>query len=116
MIPRLSWPELIQHLEAVNNLPVHLFVRGALRPLTDVRRCGARVCAQAGSYELNALSSDAAATLWRAVKQMATGSHTDAAFGLVDDVVRPITGMWLIQPDGTSDERVVALICAPAVE
>jgi hypothetical protein len=114
MFRALSWPELIGHLEAVENLPVHLYVDGALRPLTDVRRCGTRVCAQAGSYELSALTADAAATLWRAVEQMATGRHTDAAFGIVDDIVAPITGMWLVQPDATSPSRIVALTCAIA--
>jgi hypothetical protein len=114
MTPTLRWPELIEHLKAVENLPVHLYVRGALRPLTDVRRCGKHVCAQAGSYELSALTSDAAATLWRAVEQMATGQHTDAAYGLIDDTIAPITGVWLIQPEATSAGRIVALTCAPA--
>jgi hypothetical protein len=112
MFPTISWPELVGHLELVDNLPVHLYVHGALRPLTDVRRCGARVCAQAGPYELSALTADAAATLWRAVEQMATGNHTDAAFGIVDDFVAPITGVWLLQRDETSAEKIIALTCA----
>ena len=114
MTTALRWPEVIEHLESVENLPVHLYVRGALRPLTDVRRYGWRVCAQAGSYELSALTTDAAATLWRAVEQMAIGNHTDAAYGLIDDVIAPITGMWVVQAQSICGERIVALTCAPA--
>ncbi len=108
----LNWPEVIGHLQTVDNLPVHLSIQGALRPLTDLRRCGSRICAQAGSYEHCPLTTDAAATLWRAFEQMATGNHTYAAFGLVDDVIAPITGLWLVRPDHGSAERVVALTCA----
>lgn len=114
MIAALRWPEVIEHLESVENLPVHLCAQGALRPLTDVRRCGWRVCAQGGSYELSALTSDAAATLWRAVEQMAIGNHTDAAYGIIDDVIAPITGMWVLQAQSDYGERIVALTCAPA--
>jgi hypothetical protein len=114
MLPALHWPELIAQLESVDNIPVHLCVRGALRPLTDVRRCGERVCAQAGSYELSALTTDAAATLWRAIEQMAIGNHTDDAFALVDDLVAPITGMWLLNSDLPATGRIVAFTCAPA--
>jgi hypothetical protein len=114
MIEILSWPEVIRHLEAIENLPVHVYVNGALRPLTDVRRCGTRVCAQAGPYELSALTTDAAATLWRAVEQMATGRHTDAAFGILDDIIAPITGMWVLKREPSSSEKIVALTCAAA--
>jgi hypothetical protein len=112
MIQKLHWPEVIAHLETLDNLPVHLYSNGMLRPLADLRRCGTAVCAQAGSYEHCALTTDAAATLWRAVEQMATGNHTDTAFGLIDDVLAPITGLWVLRTEGLPNIRIAALTCA----
>lgn len=118
MIPTLHWPEVVGHLETLDNLPVHLYVDGVLRPLADLRRYGPRICAQAGSYEHCALTTDAAATLWRAVQQMAIGNHTDHAFGLIDEYVTPIVGLWLLRADGAPHPRIVALTCAriPSVQ
>lgn len=117
MIPTLNWPEVIGHLEAVGILPVHVYANGTLWPLADLRRCGTRICAQAGSYEHSALTTDATATLWRAVEQMATGSLTPRAFGLIDELIAPMTGMWVLRPDDGCATRIVALTCAvPATQ
>lgn len=112
MIPTLLWPEVVGHLETLDNLPVHLYADGILRPLADLRRYGSQICAQAGSYEHCALTTDAAATLWRAVQQMAIGNHTDRAFGLIDGCVTPVVGLWLLRAEGAPHARIVALTCA----
>ena len=89
------------------------FFEGALHPLTDLRRYGTRICAHAGLHEHAALTTDATATLWRATEQMATGNRTDFAFALIDDIVSPITGMWVLRPPAQPcNPKVVALVCA----
>lgn len=113
MIPSLSWPEVIGHLETIEILPVHLYAEGALRPLTDLRRRGIRICAHAGMHEHAALTTDATATLWRATEQMAIGNRTDTAYALIDDRLAPITELWVLRPPAApASPKVVALVCA----